>query len=155
MTGRLTSTRMSKAHGLVTPYLVKESTTIHVGYLVMLDADGLLRTAAALASNKGCVGVSNQMVTSDANKLINGVPGHPAMLEAQEGIYYFGGGTGITQATVGSLVYTSDGNEVHAAQAANEPIAGLLREIVTRQVNGNPPATWYVVDVRASLGWNS
>lgn len=103
-------------------YKMKASTTIYAGTLVMLDSNSLAVPAIASVSNKGCVGVAIETVTSDAS--------NAAYIRVEEGEFLLDAAS-IAQAAVGGLVYASDDHTVDETQGSNEPKAGILSELVS------------------------
>lgn len=104
------------------PYLMKASTTFAAGDLIMLDSDGLALPAAASASNQGCVGVAAEAVTSAASG--------SSYVNAQEGIFLLDATT-IAQTDVGNVVFAEGATTIDETQGANEPVAGILRQVVS------------------------
>jgi Uncharacterized conserved protein (DUF2190) len=103
-------------------YLMKASTTIYAGTMVMLDSNGLAVPAGASASNKGVVGVALESVTSAASGSY--------YVTVQEGEFKFAGDT-LAQGSVGGLVYADDDQTIDETQASNCPKAGILEEVVS------------------------
>ena len=99
------------------------ATTITYGDMVMLDADGMARVAAALASNLGVVGIAAETVTN------SGADG-ASYIEVIEGEFLLAGTT-LEQADVGQPVYAESASTVDETAGANEPIAGILTEFVS------------------------
>lgn len=112
----------SRALGTIHRKLMKASTTIYAGSLVMLDSNGLALPAAASASNKGVVGVATETVTSAASGSY--------YVHVQEGIFLFDA-TSIAQGNENSLMYASADNTFDETQGVNEPVAGRLVEYVS------------------------
>lgn len=108
-----------KSFGAVSKaYLMKASTTIYAGGLVMVDTNGVALPAAASASNHGVVGVAQETKTSAASgSYWVGVTEHALCKFAA---------TSIAQGNVGQLVYAEDDQTVDETPSANEPIAGIL-----------------------------
>ncbi len=111
----------SKNAGPTKSYLMKASTTIYAGGLVMVDSDGVALPAAASASNHGVVGVATVTKTSASSGTY--------LITVQEGWFLFGGAT-LEQADVGVLVYAEDDQTIDETAGANEPLAGMLVEYV-------------------------
>jgi hypothetical protein len=111
----------SKNPGPIKSYLMKASTTIYAGGMVMVDSDGLALPAAASASNHGVIGVALQTKTSASTGTYK--------IQVQEGWFLFAGTT-LEQADVGVLVYAEDDQTIDETAGANEPLAGLLMEYV-------------------------
>lgn len=112
----------SRNLGLTHPYLMKASTQIWAGAMVMLDSNGLAVPAGASASNKGVVGVALESVLSAASGSY--------FVTVQEGEFKFAGDT-LAQGSVGSLVYADDDITIDETQASNCPKAGILEEVVS------------------------
>jgi hypothetical protein len=112
----------SRNEGKTTTRLMKASTTIYAGSLVMLDSNGLALPAAASAGNKGVVGVAVETVTSAASGSY--------YVTVREGEFLFDA-TSIAQANVNSKMYASDDHTIDETQGLNEPVAGVLAEYVS------------------------
>lgn len=108
-----------KMTGPIKAYLMKASTTIYAGGLVMINASGTAEPAAASASNHGVVGVATKTKTSAASGTY--------LITTQEGWCKFAGTT-LEQEDVGNLVYAESDETVDETAGANEPVAGLLIE---------------------------
>lgn len=113
----------SRNLGQTRVYKMAGSTTIYAGGLVMLKSDGYAKTAAALASNKGVVGVAMETVVN------SGADGAKE-ITVQEGEFLLGA-TSIAQVSIGSAVYASDDQTIDETQGSNEPKVGLLTEVVS------------------------
>jgi len=107
--------------GAIKRYLMKASTTIYAGGLVMLDSNGKALPAAAAAGNQGVVGVATETVTSGSSGNY--------YIKCQEGWFKLDGTT-LSQTDVGYLVYAEDDHTVDETRAATEPVAGMLLEVV-------------------------
>lgn len=103
-------------------YLMKASTDIYAGGLVMIDSNGLAVPATAEASNQGCVGVATESVTSTAS-------GNERVI-VQEGIFLMDAAS-LAQSAVGAKVYASDDQTVDETQGSQEPLAGICAEFVS------------------------
>lgn len=114
--------RKSRGDQTITRYLMKASTVITAGNLVMIDSAGLALVAAASASNKGCVGVATSTVTSAASGSY--------YIDVAQGDFLVDA-TSIAQTAVMGLVYASAAATVDETQGSNEPIAGMLIEYVS------------------------
>ena len=113
--------RPSRNLGAKRPYPVNAASVIYAGALVMIDADGFARPAAALASNGGCVGVATEKVTG-------GAADGDKWVEVQEGEFLFAGDTLAQTALVAGIVYADDDNTVDETQATNCPKAGIVTQ---------------------------
>lgn len=120
----LAAARMTEMRnpGAIIAYVMKASTTIYAGGLVMLDSNGLALPAVASASNHGIVGVATETVTSAASGTY--------YIHVQEGEFKMNA-TSIAQSAVGSKMYSPDDNTVDETQGSNEPIAGILIEYIS------------------------
>jgi hypothetical protein len=112
----------SKNAGSFKRYLMKASTTIYKGSMVMINSSGTAEPAAAQASNQGVVGVATKQVTSGASGSYYVV--------CAEGWYKFAGTT-LGQDDVGITVYAEDDQTVDETVGTNEPVAGLLIEYIS------------------------
>lgn len=106
-------------NGRGTHRFVKTSAAISAGDLVMLNSSGEALTAAASASNQGCVGVCTTAAAAADSEVI--VECGEFLLDA----------TSIAQTSVGLKVYASDGDTIDETQGMNEPVAGILKEVVS------------------------
>ena len=113
----------SRNHGIKRSLKMKASTTIYAGGMVMIDSGGYARPAAALASNKGVVGVAVETKTS------GGSDGDTSVI-VQEGEFLMVAAS-IAQSAVGGKVYASADDTMDETQGSNEPLAGLLTEYVS------------------------
>ena len=111
----------SRSLGTKVSYLMKASSTVYAGGLVMINAAGTAEAATADASNQGCVGVATASVTSTASGAERVV--------VQEGIFLMDATTA-AQTVVGAKVYGEDDQTVDETQATNEPVAGIAVEFV-------------------------
>jgi hypothetical protein len=111
----------SKNTGAIKRYLMKASTTIYAGGLVMIDSAGKALPAAASASNHGCVGIALETKTSAASGSY--------YMTVQEGWFLLAGAT-LEQEDVGLPVYAADDQTVDETAASNLPVAGVLMEYV-------------------------
>jgi hypothetical protein len=103
-------------------YLMKASTTIYAGTLVMVNSSGTAEPAAASASNKGVVGVATESKTSAASGSY--------WITVQEGEFKFGA-TSIAQSDVGDLMYAVDDQTIDETDPTNTPKAGYLTEYIS------------------------
>ena len=103
---------------------VNGGSRIRQGSLVMRDAEGYGRPAAALANNRGCPGVALTEVDNTT-----GADGDRSVV-VQEGEFLFDGTT-LAVVSEGGRVYAEDDNTVDETQAANEPQAGILSTVVS------------------------
>jgi signal peptide peptidase SppA len=143
--GALSAARATECKGAGSyskAYLMKASTTIYSGGLVMLDSNGVALPAAASASNNGVVGVAQETKTSAASgSYWIGVTGGAICKLA---------GTTLAQTGVGDLVYAEDDQTVDETAASNEPIAGILVQYVGASVG------WVLVGAEFSVrDWSS
>jgi hypothetical protein len=115
--------RPSRKLGVFHTIPVNAASVIYAGSLVMVDADGFARPAAALASNQGCLGVATASVTGGA------ADGDTSVV-VQEGEYLFTA-TSAAQTNLNELFYASTDNDVDETQGANEPVAGRLVQYVS------------------------
>lgn len=97
----------------------KTGAAISAGDIVMLNSSGQALTAAASASNQGCVGICTTDAAAADSEVI--VQGGEFLCDA----------TSIAQTSVGLAVYASDGDTVDETQGVNEPLAGFLMEVVS------------------------
>ena len=100
------------------------ATKIYQGLLVMINSAGFATEALAAVANQGCVGVAMETVDNSA--------GSAGDLEItiQEGEFEVAA-TSIAQTSVGLKCYASNGNTVDETQGTNEPVAGILTEVVS------------------------
>jgi predicted RecA/RadA family phage recombinase len=112
----------SRSLGKKVSYLMKASTDIYAGGLVMIDSNGLAVPATAEASNQGCCGVATESVSSTAS-------GNERVI-VQEGIFLMGAAS-LAQSAVGGKVYASDDQTCDETQGSNEPLAGICAEYVS------------------------
>lgn len=109
---------------------------VYAGGMVMLDSAGFAMPAAAAAANAGVVGVATETVDNSG-----GAAGDEFVV-VQEGWFLFAGTT-IAQTSVGLPCYAEDDQTIDETAGANEPVAGILMEIVSsssgwvRIENGN------------------
>lgn len=103
---------------------VNGGSRIYAGSLVMVDADGFARPAAALASNGGCIGVA----IAEANNT-NGADGDIDVV-VEQGQFLFTA-TSAAQTNLNELFYASTDNDVDETQGVNEPVAGRQMEFVS------------------------
>lgn len=127
----LSASRSIKAKKLgdTQSFLAANSLTFYHGGLVMLDSSGLLRPAAALASNLGCVGVCELDSKEHPDGSVASGTGGTTRIPVREGVFSFAGTT-LEQADVGTLVYAEDDQTVDETAGNNEPIVGPLVEYV-------------------------
>lgn len=104
-------------------YQMAASTTIYAGGLVMLKSDGYAVPATASASNQGCVGVA-------AKTVVNSGADGAAEVAVLCGEFLLNA-TSIAVTSLNLKVYASDDNTVDETQGTNEPVAGLLIEVVS------------------------
>lgn len=124
--------RDSRNLGFKRSYPVAASTTFYRGSLVMIDANGYARPAAASSGNLGCVGVATAgLVNSGANGA--------KYIEVQTGEFKFAA-TSITQARLNTLVYGDDDNTVDETATTNDPVAGVVTEFLSTT------SCWVLVD---------
>lgn len=132
----LSATRLTKSRwlGETHAYLAADSLTFYHGGLVMLDSAGLLRPAAALAGNQGCVGMAE---LTPAGGFLDGSKasgtGGDVWIPVREGLFSYAGAT-LEQEDVGKLVYAADDQTIDetptGAAGAALPIVGPLIEYV-------------------------
>lgn len=120
----LSAMRTTKSRNLllVRQYLMKASTTIYSGGMVMLNTSGTLEPAAASATAKKVVGIALATKTSAASGNY--------YVEVQEGSFLLEGTT-LSQSDVGSFVYAEDDQTVDNATGSNEIVAGVLVQYVS------------------------
>ena len=120
----LSASRLTKSRSLgrQVSYLMKASTQIYAGGMVMIDTNGLAQPANAEAGNNGCVGVALTDVLSTAS-------GNERIV-VQEGIFLFAASS-IAQANVGERVFAHDDQTVDQTTGSNTPLAGVLVEFVS------------------------
>ncbi len=102
-------------------FLAADSQTFFHGGLVMLDSAGLLRPAAALASNRGFVGVANLTPSGgfpDGSKASG--TGGDVKIPVLSGVFRFAGDT-LAQTIVGIELFADDDQTVDETQASNAP----------------------------------
>lgn len=107
-------------------FLMKASTTIYAGGLVMIDSNGVALPAAASASNHGVVGVAQETKTSAASGSY--------WIRTSTNVVCKFAASSIAQANVGSLMYASADDTFDETQAANQPVAGILIQYVSATV---------------------
>ena len=112
----------SKHTGDIKAFLMKASTTIYAGGLVMINSSGTAEPAAASAGNFGVVGVATETVTSAASGSY--------YIEVQEGLYKLTATT-VAQTDVGEYAWAADDATVDDVAAVNLPIAGVFVEYVS------------------------
>lgn len=105
-------------------YPVAAGASIAVGDLVMINAGGYALPAAALAANKGVVGVAPEAVdnTSGADGDLE--------VKVEEGIFTLVG-TGFGAGDVLTQAFASSATAISGTQGANEPAAGVIRRFRT------------------------
>ena len=116
--------RPSKGTPKMMSFPVAASTRIYQGGLVIINSSGYAIPAAASASNKGCAGVA----AKEANNS-SGSAGDIRVEVMSDAVFLFAGTT-LTQASIGSVVYAEDDNQIDDASGTNEAIAGVLVEYV-------------------------
>ncbi len=114
-------TTASKNPGAIKRYLMKASTTIYAGGLVMLNSSGTAEPAANSTTAGYVVGVATETKTSASSGSY--------YIKAQEGWFLFAGTT-LAQVDQGRMVYAEDDQTVDETPAVNDPIAGRLMEYV-------------------------
>ena len=97
---------------------------IYAGGIVMINSAGYAMPAAAASANAGCVGVATETVDN------SGGAAGDEYVKVQEGWFLFAATT-IAQTSVNLPVFAEDDQTVDETQGANEPIAGILREVVS------------------------
>lgn len=103
-------------------YLMKASTTIYKGGIVMLDSDGLALQAIAEASNQGCPGLARETVTSGASV--------EAFVHVEEGEFLLKA-VSVADTSVGLPAYALDDQTVDETQLSNQARAGIISEVVS------------------------
>lgn len=96
----------------------------YAGSLIMLNSAGFATPAAAVASNKNCVGVAESTVDNSG-----GSAGDKSIV-VLEGIFNFAATT-IAQSNLGSFAFASDDQTVDETQGTNYPRAGIIEEYVS------------------------
>ena len=114
----------SRNTGAIRSYPVVASDIIYAGSMVHVNSDGYAAPAAASASSTGVVGVAIEKVDNSS-----GSAGDLDVM-VQEGEFLVAA-TSIAQTSVNLLVYASDDQTVDETQGTNEPIAGILTEVVS------------------------
>lgn len=116
--------RSTKGDGVTKSFPMNGGSKVYAGSIVMLDAQKYARPAAALASNGGCVGIALKTVdnTSGSDGDVE-VPVWSGLVELPA--------TSIAQSAVGTKVYASDDDTVDETQGSNEPLVGVLEEVVS------------------------
>jgi hypothetical protein len=138
----------AKELGGLKSFLCADSKTFYNGALVMLDSDGKIRPAAALAANRGCVGV---VEIPPGRSEAAGTPGYIAsgttadvVLNVREGLFKVVGAT-LGQDDVGALMWALDDQTVDetapAASVGQCPAAGYLVEYIGAS-SGIVEVTW-------------
>lgn len=112
----------SKSPGDTKLFPMAASTTIYAGSMVCLNSAGYAVPAAALAGNKGVIGVA-------VAKVVNSGSAGDTNILVQEGLFKFAGAT-LAQSNVGSLMFAADDQTVDDAGLIDLPIAGPLVEYV-------------------------
>ena len=112
----------SRSLGRKVSYLMKASTQIYAGGMVMIDTTGLAQPANAEAGNNGCVGVATTSVLSTASG--------NERITVQEGIFLFAAAS-IAQANVAERVFAHDDQTIDETTGSNTPLAGVLVEFVS------------------------
>ena len=119
----LSAARMTKSRSLgrKVSYLMKASTQIYAGGMVMINSAGTAEPAAAHANNHGVVGVATESVlsTSAGERIV-----------VQEGIFLMDGDS-LAQTACGDVVFADDDATVDETQASNCPKAGKMVEYVS------------------------
>lgn len=139
----LAATRQTKVlvAGDTQGYLAADSVTFYHGAIVMVDSAGLLKPAAAEASNKGCVGVCQ---LTPAGGFAGGSKasgtGGDVWIPVLEGVFEFAADT-LEQADVQGLVYADDDQTIDETQATNAPVAGNLVRF-NSATSGNVYISW-------------
>lgn len=117
-----------KSPGRLQEFLAADSLTFYHGQLAMLDSAGKVRPAAALASNKGCIGVVELAGGANSTAVASGTGG-ATYIKVREGVFRFAATT-ISQADVGSLMWAVDDqtfdNVAPAASTGQCPALGPL-----------------------------
>ena len=121
---RNTPRQFRGSEGVIKSYPVNGGSRIYAGAIVMIDSDGYARPAAALAANKGCVGIAMEEAnnTSGSDGTIS--------VRVQSGLVLLTA-TSIAQANILAKVYASTDNDVDETQGTNEPLVGVLEEFVS------------------------
>ncbi|MAH45394.1 hypothetical protein CMI37_06170 [Candidatus Pacearchaeota archaeon] len=120
----LSAARLTKSRSPIrqVSYLMKASTQIYAGSMVMIDSNGLALPAAASAGNNGVVGVATTSVLSTASG--------DERIVVQEGIFLFAA-TSIAQGNVGERVFGLDDQTIDETTGSDTPLAGVLVEFVS------------------------
>ena len=120
----LSAARLTKSRSLgrKISYLMKASTQIYAGSMVMIDTNGVAQPANAEAGNNGCVGVATESVLSTS--------GGNERIVVQEGIFLFAA-TSIAQGNVGERMFGIDDQTIDETTGSNTPLAGVLVEFVS------------------------
>lgn len=116
--------RASKGELITRRYPVNAASIIYYGSLVMIDADGMARPAAALAGNLGCVGLCVEPADNTG-----GADGAKTVL-VQCGVFRFPV-TSMTAAKIGTKLYASTDNDLSDTQGSNEPLAGTTEQYIS------------------------
>jgi hypothetical protein len=117
------STRLSRNPGAKHVVPLNALSVVYAGSLVMLDAENYGRPAVALASNRGIVGVALANATGGA------ADGDVSVI-VQEGEFLFAA-VSVAQISQMQKAYALDDNTVDETQLSNQPIAGVITEIVS------------------------
>jgi predicted RecA/RadA family phage recombinase len=112
----------SRSLGRKVSYLLKASTQVYAGGMVMVDVNGLAQPANAEAGNNGCVGVATESVLSTASG--------NERITVQEGIFLFDAAS-IAQANVAERVFAHDDQTIDETTGSDTPLAGVLVEFVS------------------------
>jgi len=103
-------------------YLMKASTTIYAGTMVMVDATTGLAEPAADTANCHVMGVACKQVTSGATGNY--------YIEVEYGEFLMNASS-ITQGGVGDKMYVVDDQTIDETSPANNVVAGVLTEYVS------------------------
>ena len=119
----LSAARVTKSRSLgrKVSYLMKASTQIYAGSMVMINNAGTCEPAGVDSSNSGICGVATTSVlsTSAGERIV-----------VQEGIFLFGGQT-LAQTCVGEIAFADDDQTLDETQASDTARAGIFVEYVS------------------------
>lgn len=120
----LSAIRLTKSRSLgrKISYLMKASTQIYAGSMVMINDAGTAEPAGVDSSNSGIPGVATTSVLSTS--------AGAERIVVQEGIFLFAAQT-LAQTCVGEIAYADDDQTLDETQASNTARAGIFVEYVS------------------------
>jgi hypothetical protein len=114
------------------------SSTVYAGGLVMIVSAGTAQAAAAVASNRGVVGVATKTLTSASS-------GDYWIPVTDRVVCLYAGDT-LEQDDVGKVVYADDDQTIDETTASNDPVAGILVQYV------GASSGWVYIDAAVNMG---